>query len=344
MRLFFHKLTHWEYWPFAVVYFPVFFLWAYYSLRAKTVFFFNAANPGMQNGGFMSESKKQIYDMLPAELYPKTILISANDVFDQVLKRKEATGIQYPLIAKPDIGLRGSGVRKINSDEMLRNYCLRAKFDFVIQDMINYPKEIGIFYVRDPRLDRGQITGIVSKEFIIVSGDGKSTVKELLMKDPRHHMQLSNIAREHSDVLNTILPLGKKINLMPYGNHARGAKFTDVSHLISDGLISSINQICLKIPGFFFGRLDIMYDDFTDLEAGRNFSIVEVNGSSSEPTHIYDPKHSIFFAWKELIRHIRYMYEISSENHRRGTRFLSNKEGMEQYRIHLHQSRQIANF
>jgi hypothetical protein len=35
---------------------------------------------------------------------------------------------------------------------------------------------------------------------------------------------------------------------------------------------------------------------------------------ASEPTHIYDPKHSFFFAWKELARHITYMYEISVAN------------------------------
>jgi hypothetical protein len=30
-----------------------------------------------------------------------------------------------------------------------------------------------------------------------------------------------------------------------------------------------------------------------ELEQGINFSIVELNGA--EPTHIYDPKHSLFF-------------------------------------------------
>ncbi|MDI1306204.1 MAG: D-alanine--D-alanine ligase, partial [bacterium] len=62
MKLLFHKITHWEYWPFQIVYIPIYFLWAFYSLKAKSIFFFNAANPTIKNGGFMMESKKAIYD------------------------------------------------------------------------------------------------------------------------------------------------------------------------------------------------------------------------------------------------------------------------------------------
>jgi hypothetical protein len=46
--------------------------------------------------------------------------------------------------------------------------------------------------------------------------------------------------------------------------------------------------------GFYFGRLDVMYNTVEELEQGINFSIVELNGAASEPTHIYDPKHSLF--------------------------------------------------
>ena len=60
MKLFIHKVLNWEYWPFGVVYFPIFFLWVYYSIKAKTIFFFNSANPKIKNGGFMNESKIEI--------------------------------------------------------------------------------------------------------------------------------------------------------------------------------------------------------------------------------------------------------------------------------------------
>jgi hypothetical protein len=61
-----------------------------------------------------------------------------------------------------------------------------------------------------------------------------------------------------------------------------------------------------------------------------------------QATHIYDPKHSIF-AWKELARHITYMYEISVANNRNGVPYLKHRAGMKEYR-HLEQNNKIVNF
>jgi hypothetical protein len=36
---------------------------------------------------------------------------------------------------------------------------------------------------------------------------------------------------------------------MPYGN-ARGAKFTDASHKVTQKLENTINEMCLQIPSF----------------------------------------------------------------------------------------------
>ena len=147
MRLFFHKIFHWEYWPFQIVYIPIYFLWAYYSLKVKSIFFFNASNPSIKNGGFMMESKKKIYYLIPQQYYPKTILIKEATSFEIVLKTIEDYKINYPFIAKPDIGLRGSGVKKINSQDDLLQYSQKADFDYIIQNLIPYENEVGIFYV-----------------------------------------------------------------------------------------------------------------------------------------------------------------------------------------------------
>jgi hypothetical protein len=344
MRLFFHKLTHWEYWPYTIVYIPIYFLWAYYAFRSRTIFFFNACNPTIRNGGFMSESKTEIYDLIPQQYYPKTILVTEGTKIKTVEEMIPAAGITYPLIAKPDIGLRGSAVRKIESADELARYHSGANFNYIVQNVIPFKNESGIFYVRHPQEKTGRITGIVAKEFMIVTGDGKSTIEQLVRKNPRYELQMQSLKREHGDKLCNILEKGEKRNLAPYGNHARGSKFVDASHLISEKLSETINGICLQVPGFYFGRVDVMYNSFDELEEGINFLLVEINGAGSEPTHIYDPKHSIFFAWKELSRHIRYMYEISVANHKNGVPYLTHKEGMTQYRIHLEQSRKIVHF
>lgn len=292
----------------------------------------------------MVESKKEIYDIIPQQYYPKTELIREKTDFDQVVSLLENSKIQFPFIAKPDIGLRGSAVKKIHTTGELESYHNKANFDYLLQDLIPFENEVGIFYVRFPHEEKGRITGIVGKEYLILVGDGTSTMTDLIKANPRFELQLDALQREYGNELNEVLEIGGKRNLVPYGNHARGAKFIDVSSKISPKLNEVFNEICLQIPEFYFGRMDVMYSNWDDLEQGKNFALVEVNGAASEPTHIYDPKHSLFFAWKELARHIRYMYKISVANHKRGFPYLSHKEGMKEYRLHLEQSNKIVNF
>ena len=344
MKLFFHKLFHWEYWPFQVVYVPIYFLWAFYALKARTIFFFNSSNPTMKNGGFIMDSKKEIYDLIPQQYYPKTKFVKEKCDFETLTKMLSISEINFPFIAKPDIGLRGSAVKKISNLEELKTYHNKANFDYLVQDLIPYENEIGIFYVRFPNQEKGRITGIVSKEFVIVEGNGIATIEDLMLQNPRFALQLEVLKKEYGAALKEILPKGEKRNLVPYGNHVRGAKFIDASHLISEKLTKVIDDMCLQINEFYYGRMDLMYHNWQDLEEGKNFQIVELNGAASEPTHIYDPKHSLIFAWKELARHITYMYTISVQNRKRGFKYLSHKDGIKQYRLHRAQNAKIINF
>jgi hypothetical protein len=298
----------------------------------------------MRNGGFIMDSKKEIYDLIPQKFYPKTKFVKENSSYENVVSLIENNQITMPLIAKPDIGLRGSAVKKINNLEELKAYHNKANFDYLLQDLIPYDNEVGIFYVRFPHEKKGRITGVVAKEFLIIEGDGSATIEDLLKLNPRYELQLKALQKEYGNQLKTILAKGEKQNLVPYGNHARGAKFIDYSHLISPQLTKVIDDMCLQIEEFYFGRMDLMYNSWEELEQGKNFSIVELNGAASEPTHIYDPKHSLLFAWKELARHITYMFEISVENNKRGYSYLPHKIGMEQYKLHNQQFNRIIHF
>ncbi len=234
----------------------------------------------------------------------------------------------YPMIAKPDIGGRGVQVKKVHNEDELADYIEQNRVDFLLQEFIPYQKEVGIFYHRIPGEEKGQISGIVGKEFLTVTGDGRSTIEELVIKEPRYLLQLPVLKTTQGDTLKEILPDGKKLVLVPYGNHARGAKFIDLSNLINDQLTLVIDQVCKQIPEFYFGRMDVMYDTWEDLCAGKNFLIVEVNGAGSEPTHIYDPKHSVFFAWKEIMRHWRLLNKISSLNKQnKALKYMTYREG-----------------
>jgi hypothetical protein len=329
LRKTFIKITHWEYWPFDVVYFPIYFYWAWLSLKAKSFFFFNTANPTIENGGFLMESKKKIYDQMQDGTYPKTILINDIHSFNECLLKISNHEISFPIIAKPDIGLRGLQVKKLNNVEDLYEYQSNSKVAYLLQEFIDYQNEVGIFFYKIPGDLYGSISGIVGKEFLMVSGDGKSTIEELIIQNDRYFLQLDQLRKNYGKSLQHVLPKNDLLNLVPYGNHARGAKFIDLTHLADPQLNITINNICNNIPQFYFGRLDIKYNDWEELKAGKNYSIIELNGAGSDPTHIYDPKHSIFFAWSEIIKHLNILFKISKINKKRlGLNYMTRKEGM----------------
>lgn len=263
------------------------------------------------------ESKKEIYDLIPQQYYPATLFFAAGTAVDEVLDAVKKKGLQFPLIAKPDIGMRGMMVKKIDSAAALDHYVNHASVDFLVQDFIPYENEVGIFYYRFPGEEKGSISGIVGKEFLTVTGDGVATVEQLLQKDKRFILQLPVLRATHAEVLKTVLKKDEQHLLVPYGNHSRGSKFLDITNLADDVLVNTIDRVCREVPEFYFGRMDIRYNSWEELQQGKKFSIIELNGAGSEPTHMYDPKHSIFFAWKEIIRHWNILFKISQLNHQR---------------------------
>jgi hypothetical protein len=332
---FFIKLFNWEYWPFEVVYFPVFFYWLWLSAKAKSFFFFNTANPTIENGGYLMESKFDIYQLIPKEYYPKTIFFPAATSTGFVCEMMKKENLLFPVIAKPDIGMKGKGVKKIDDEKQLVQYIQGNQVNFLIQEFVPYENEAGIFYCRFPNQDKGFISGIVLKDFLSVTGDGFSTIKELIIQNERSLLQLNPLIEEYGNKLDVVLPEGENLLLVPYGNHARGAKFTDVSYLADKELTDAIDSVCQRIEGFYFGRLDIRYSSWEELKNG-NFSIIELNGAGSEPTHIYDPKHSIFFAWKDIIRHLNILYKISRINHQQlKLPYISFTEGLQLLKEHV---------
>jgi len=310
------KLFNWEYWPFHIVYGPVYLYWFWLCAKTRSFFFFNTSNPSIMNGGFLMESKKEIYDIIPAAYYPPTLFFKAGTNPEEIIKEIKEKQLQFPLIGKPDIGMQGKAVKKLTNTAELTDYAMHSKVDFLVQAFIAYEKEVGIFYYRYPGEATGHISGIVGKEFLSVTGDGVSSMEALLQKEKRYVLQLQVLRKTYGIELENVLQQGEEYLLVPYGNHVRGAKFIDASNLIDDELTRSIDQVCQQVEGFYFGRLDIRYDSWEDLKQGKNFSIIELNGAGSEPTHMYDPEHSIFFAWKEIIRHWNILARISRINHR----------------------------
>ncbi len=330
LRKFYIKLTNWEYWPMEVIYLPIFGYWIYLGIKAKSLFFFSASNPKIENAGFAMERKSLIYQTLPKGSYPSTVFAKVGTSEDELMELMKNGELQFPVIAKPDVGQRGIQVKLITNKEELATYSNQIFTDFLLQEYINYPNEAGIFYYRIPGEKTGKISGVVGKEFMEVIGDGVSTIRDLVIKIDRYLFQLNELTDVMGESIHHILKVGESRVLNPYGNHCRGALFLDLSHRINTKLMMAIDKFCMQIPEFYFGRLDIKYNTWEELCEGKNFVVIELNGAGSEPTHIYDPKHSIWFAWKELIRHWNILYQISMVNKKNNKLTLMGyAEGME---------------
>ncbi len=327
LKLRFHKITHWEYWSVYSIYLPLFPVWLYCACKARTLLFFHGANPSIKYGGMAMESKKEIYDLIPENWIPKTVFASSEISINEIASELKSQTINFPVIAKPNIGLKGLGVVEIKNTAELENYHQNNRYDFLIQEKINFTNEVGIFYHRFPDETKGKITGMVKKEFLSVKGNGKNSLKELVMENPRSAFQIKAIEQNLESEMHKIISENEEILLIPFGSHTRGAKFIDISSEITEKLEQKIDEICIQTKGFYYGRLDVMYENMELLKEGKNFKIIEINGSKSEPTHMYDPKHSLFFAWKEITRHWKIMAEISRKNHSKGFPYLDIKEG-----------------
>lgn len=331
-RPFFIRLLHWEYWSMTAVYGLIYPVFAFLCIRSGFRYFFTAANPRIPYGGFLMEPKQEIYDSLPAGYSPGTIRAQPGADPEALLAQLRAKDIGFPVIIKPDIGMRGLAVKKAADAEALRKITACYDLAFLVQEFIPYSKEAGVFYYRFPGEVKGKISGIVAKEFVEITGDGKQNLYALLQNDKRYLLQLPALEKEYGEDLQAVPAAGERKLLVPYGNHARGARFLDHSHLISPQLEKTIDLFCRQVPDFYYGRLDIRYESWEKLEQGKNFSVIELNGAGSEPTHIYDPRHSLFFAWKEIIRHWLLLFRISRLNHKKGHPYMTLAEGRQMFR------------
>lgn len=326
-RNFWTKLVHWEYWPWYIVYIPVFAYWLYLGLRAGAIFFFSAANPSIKYGGLISASKKKILDLLPKRYIPQTVLLETLVTKEKAINGMKEAGLNFPVILKPDLGERGWKVEKINGEEELNSYLDEVTSDIILQEYLDLPFEAGVFYYRMPNMEKGVVSSVVLKEFLYVVGDGKSTLEQLILKKPRARIQYEKLKSILGEELYKVPSEGERVELQPIGNHNRGTAFLNGNHLINEQLISSFDEISQQIDGFYYGRFDVRCRDAEALKRGE-VKIMELNGAASEPAHIYHPGFSILKGYQVLFHHWKMLYLISKENHKKGVPYLKFKEGL----------------
>ena len=317
------RWTRWEFWPLWLFYPPIAVYIVLLMIRHRSATVFTAANPDIPGGGFVGESKFDILRSLAKadERVARAALIAASPRLEHRVAMTNAfmnrLQLDFPIVLKPDLGQRGSGVSVVRSESEMRTWFERTHGDAIAQEFVD-GREFGVFYYRRPGSPRGRILSITEKRFPAVTGDGRRTLEDLILADERAVCLLPLHRRVHRDRLRTVPAAGTRVPLVEIGSHCRGALFLDAAGVATPALEAAIDGIALRTGGFYFGRFDIRTPSVEAMTTRADFRILELNGVTSEATHIYDPRYGVVHAYCVLMAQWRLAFEIGEENRRHG--------------------------
>jgi membrane protein DedA with SNARE-associated domain len=304
------RYARWEFWPPWLAYLPVipYLLWL--GMKHRSLTLFTAANPGIPSGGFVGESKSAILAQLPH--VPEFRMVPPGETTEVA---------EFPVVLKPDIGERGTGVVIARTPEDVRGYLAETRTPTIVQKYVG-GLEFGVFYIRRPGETAGRIFSITEKRFPEVTGDGRSTMRQLVLRD-RRAARIADVYLQREP--DRVPKAGERVRLVEIGSHCRGAVFLDGSCHETAALHAAVDAVAQCHPGFYFGRFDLRTPSLADFQAGR-FSVLELNGVSAEATHIYDPAVRVWDAYRTIFRQWRFAFEIGAANQAAGARPLTAAE------------------
>ena len=338
-------LSFFEFWPMWAFYPPliVYVLWL--MVRYRGILLPTAANPSFPGGGFFGESKADILNLavksIPEWVAPFVVVrrpeagsTDPRREAQEAMALMRTHGLDFPVVAKPDLGCRGVGVKVMRNEAALISYfeSFPAGADFLLQKLIAYEGEAGIFYCRRPGQSKGKVVSITLKYFPYVTGDGKRTLRQLILDDSRAGQLPHLYLHRHAERLESIPQAGENIRLAFAGSHSRGAIFRNGTHLVTPEMEARFEDVARRLPNFYFGRFDIRFESFEAVRQGKEFVILEANGAGAESTHIWDRKTSLPKAWKDLMQQYRWLFEIAYENRRQGFKPMGFLEFFKSYR------------
>ncbi len=321
--------------PNGLFYFPVGLRWIALSIRYGNFTLPTIANPLIETGGFWGESKNSILENVGedqqqwmANYFPFTRTTRLPEVdLQEILFKMEESALFFPIVAKPDIGWQGYGVRQIDDENELLDYlsAYPKNVKMLIQKLIPYDGEAGIFYARMPNEQHGKVFSVTLRYFPYVIGNGVSSLKTLIQDNPRTGFKSSYfLGKTHdhlgisAEKLDTVPVEGEMVRLAFIGSIRIGGIYRDARNLITPELNNRFDEIAQSIPEFYYGRFDIRFKSTDLLKAAEEFSIIEINGAGSEPIHAWDPEVPFFSLYNELFKTQSLMFRIAAENRKRG--------------------------
>jgi hypothetical protein len=317
-RRFFIKLRSWEYWPMYIFNIPVLFIWIYNAIRAGDLFFFARTNPGIPTGGFFGESKSEIMRHIPILYKPITFLLTAAEAKRNLDAAFASSELTFPIIAKPEVGERGWLIKKLHSMDELRQHVSAHPMDLILQTYIEFPLEVSIMLYAMPDGSKAEVTSICEKYFLQIKGDGRTTIGALIMQQDRAVLQFEKLRDKFGGRWHEVFPLGEVLILEHVGNHCRGTMFLNRNEQIDERIEAVMIPLLRSMPDVYYGRFDMRVGSWESLRAGQDIRILEFNGTSSDPAHIYQPGYSLVRAYRDMARHWGIMRRIALLNKQRG--------------------------
>lgn len=314
------KTTTWEFWPSWTLYLPVALRMIPVALKHRSAMLFTVVNPGVPAfGGLVGESKSEILASLDADYVARFVRLEPGPLDQRATAVRtfmEENAYDFPIVLKPDQGERGSGVRIVESDDEIHDV-LRAQPGLLIVQEYIPGVELGIFYMRHPDEEKGRIFAVTDKRLPEVEGDGKRTLTNLVLDDPRAVALNAMYIKSLGERADEIPATGERVRLVEVGTHCRGAIFLDGMDFVTPTLEETVDRLSKTYEGFYLGRYDLRAASHEAFGRGE-LKVLELNGVTSEATNIYDPRYSYFDAVGTLVRQWTLAFEIGAANRERG--------------------------
>jgi membrane protein DedA with SNARE-associated domain len=323
--------------PPALFYLPLVFNWIRLGLRHGSLTLPTAANPKIFSGGMWGETKSSyFYDVALAERQwiADFVIVKRNagarslggDI-ERAARGLEDAGLTFPLVAKPDIGWHGHGVRRIDHRVELENYIAHfpESSTLMLQRYVPYAAEAAVLYARLPGEAKGRILSLTLRYFPQVVGNGIHTVRQLIRNDARAQWKSAlhlGIDKSHRGVdpldLDRTPAPGEVVRIALIGNQRAGALYRDGSRHITPALDARFDAIARGMTEFHYGRFDLRFDTVESLMRAEDFAILEINGIGGEAIDCWDPRLPVSEVYRRLAEQQRLLFMIGDRNRARG--------------------------
>lgn len=319
------RLQRWEFWPIWAIYGPLVPSLVRMALTHRSIRLPTLVNPPIPGGGLAGESKAAIgraLEVCPEHEISTQVLEPSQPEqrLERLLAWMERTAQHYPIVLKPDVGERGRGVLIAEDEAAARDYLMQNRHRVLAQTYIA-GEEFGLFYVKAPDDEAGELFSIARKTARFVVGNGSDRLERLILEDEICLPMAEKLLFLNAADLDEIPSPGERVQVTQLGTHSLGCRFLVGEDLRSTALEAAVNRLSQSAE-LDFGRYDVRAEDEEALRCGE-FKVIEFNGLTGEAAHMYDPRYGLLSGLRILRAQWRRAFEVGAGHRKAGRRPLS---------------------